>query len=336
MTYQKSLTIVIFLLICIHQLSGQSQNKTIRFDVNFWGYADNREYKAPNTLDKTIIGTLISPTLQFQIEENHNLIGGIHYQKDFGSRSEHTVKPIIYYNYQSPKINFYIGHIPRLKVLPDVHGAALSDTFLYDRPNLEGLMFHYKSKLNEQKIFVDWTSKQTEEHREQFLIGWMGKTRMKNFYFSNDLLLWHNALVKNSDEDQHVQDNGMLMARAGYDFSDKLLFDSLTLDAGILMGMDRVRTEYDFRFTKGFISHLYMGYKAFSLKNTLYLGQGHNLPNGDKHYTYDKYDRVDLGWSPFRSKAVEAQLLLSLHFVPNYTSSQQTFTLKYNFGQKIW
>lgn len=334
MNYPKSFFISIFLLTCTFQLAAQK--KSIRFNASFWGYADNREYKAPNTLDRTIIGTRISPTLQLQMDENHHLYGGIHYQKDFGSRTEQKVNPIVYYNYSSPKINFYIGHIPRLKVLPDVHASALADTFLYDRPNLEGLMFHYTNQQSEQKIFIDWTSKQTEEHREQFLVGWLGKTKVKNFYFTNDALLWHNALVKNSDENQHVQDNAMFMARAGYDFSRNILFDSLSVDAGILMGMDRVRSEYDFRFTKGFISELYMGYKAFSLKNTLYLGEGHNLPNADKYYTYDKYDRLDLGWSPFKSKAVEAQLILSFHFVPNYTSSQQTFTLKYNFGQKIW
>lgn len=313
-----------------------AQEKTIDLHTTFWGFADNREYKTPYTEDKTIIGTLISPTLHFSTDKHHHLYGGIHYLKDFGSRNQSTVNPIIYYNYSAPKIDFYIGHIPRSDVLPDVHPIVLSDTFLYDRPNVEGLLLHYHNSTLSQKLFIDWTSKQSETDREQFIVGWLGHLNFSNLYVKNDALLWHNALTKNAPEDQHIRDNALVMLRAGYDFTNLWNIDSLTFDIGISTGIDRVRSEYDFQFSKGFVSNLNFQYKNFLLKNTLYLGEGNQLPNADKYYYSSKYDRIDIGWIPFKNRYVESKLLLSFHFTPGHIDNQQFFSLKYNFGQSIY
>lgn len=336
MCYRKRLQLfILFTTILTSALFAQEEDKSIRFETSFWGYADNREYKTPGTIDQTIIGSRISPSFHFTLQKNHHLHGGIHYQKDFGSRNEDRVFPIAYYNYKNKSIDFYIGHTPRLIILEDIHYAALSSTFLYERPNLEGLMFHYHDDKTQQKIFIDWTSKQSEVDREQFLVGWNGTSHFGNFFLSNDALLWHNALTKNSDPNEHIRDNAMVMLRGGYNFSSFTRLDSLSLDAGILLGIDRIRSEYDFQFSRGFISNLHMQWKTFLLKNTLYLGEGNQLPMADPYYYSKKYDRLDLGWIPFKNNFIEAQLLLSFHFTPGYFDNQQFFKLKYNFGQKI-
>lgn len=337
-----SASIKLIFIACVVQITflsslfGQQEEKSIHFETDFWGYADNREYKTPNTVDQTIIGARISPAFHFSLDEHHHLYGGIHYQKDFGSRNQDLVHPIAYYNYKSDKIDFYIGHTPRLVLLEDLHYAALSSTFLYDRPNVEGLLFHYHGKRLNQKLFIDWTSKQSEEDREQFIVGWTGKSQFGSFFLHNDAVLWHNALRKNSDPDEHIRDNAMVMIRPGYDFSSLTGLDVFNLDAGILVGIDRIRSEYDFRFTKGFISNLEMKWKSYLLKNTLYMGEGNALPLADPYYYSKTYNRTDLGWIPFKNQAVEAQLLLSFHAAPGHFDNQQFFKLKYHFGQKLF
>ena len=156
------------------------------------------------------------------------------------------------------------------------------------------------------------------------------------FYIKDDALLYHNALSSNDTIDQHIQDNGMAMLRLGVDLSHQTFLDSLSIEAGGVIGFDRVRTEYDLRVARGFISSIFLGYRKFFIENTLYLGDPQNLPNGDSFYHRDSYNRLDLGWVPFRKGNLEGKFTASFHFAPDQTSNQQAFTLRYRFGSNIW
>lgn len=306
--------------------------------LNFFGYADNREYGAIYTQDKTIFGSLISPQLYFKLSDNHTLYGGAHYNKDFGSHQEdkRSFNPIAYYNYSSPSIDFAIGFIPRYERLKDMPRVVLADTFMYDRPNLEGMFFQYRKGGFEQRVFIDWLSKQSYTDREQFMVGITGNYRHGLFYITHAGILYHNALTSNEERGDHIQDNGVVTANVGLDLGSKTGLDSLSIDAGAVVGFDRIRTKYEMQITKGFISTQHVGYKKFSLTNTVYLGQVQNLPNGDPFYRRDKYDRLDLSWTPFKLKAIEAKLVASFHFSKGKIDNQQAFTLRYNFDRSIW
>lgn len=320
--------VLFFLIFCG---SAQAQNNKIGFRNQLWGFADNREYKTPYTTDKTIFGTRLSPQLYFEIEDKHVIHGGVHYSKDFGSRSDEQWNPIIYYKYKSEPIDFYLGHIPRLETLHDIPKIVMADTFLYDRPNLEGMMLHVHTGKFEQKLYIDWTSKQSKQDREQFIAGLSGRYTIRNFHIANDLMLWHNALSDNDFEDEHIQDNGIAMFRGGFDGSTSVFLDSLTVDAGIAVGFDRVRSEYDFRYATGFISNIYAQYRQLLLRNTLYIGDSQQLPNADRFYRSKRYNRLDIGWIPFSAKGVKAELSLSFHFTPGFIDNQQQFSLLYTF-----
>ncbi|MFD2555671.1 hypothetical protein [Sphingobacterium tabacisoli] len=333
------LRLIVFLISMLFSVgNGYLKAQEIGVKLDFFGYADNREYGTTYTEDKTIFGSLISPQLYFKLSDNHALYGGVHYNKDFGSRQQdkRAFNPIAYYNYTSTNIDFAIGFIPRYERLKNVPRVVLADTFMYDRPNLEGMFFKYRKEGFEQRVFIDWLSKQTFTDRERFMAGIAGSYHQGLFYVEHAGILYHNALTSNDDLDEHVQDNGVITANVGLDLSDKTTLDSLTIDAGAVVGFDRIRTKYDMQVTKGFISKQHLGYKKFGLTNTLYLGQAQNLPNGDPFYRRDKYDRVDLSWAPFTSKAIEAKLVVSFHFSKDQIDNQQAFTLRYNFGQSLW
>ncbi|MEI5984113.1 MULTISPECIES: hypothetical protein [Sphingobacterium] len=332
-SFQKLTLILFSVFLGIHTVSAQN----IGLKVDFLGYADNREYKAPYTQAKTFFGATISPKLYFQLEENHRLYGGVHFNQEFGINKENKsrINPIAYYNYKTEHIDFALGFIPRYERTKDIHRMVLADTFQYDRPNLEGMYFQYKKNGFQQAVFIDWTSKQGYSHREQFIAGISGKYQTGIFYVQNEGILYHNALTSNDSIDEHIQDNAVVMLRLGLDLSDKTLLDSLTLDAGATYGFDRVRSVYDMQKSPGFIANLYLGYKRFFLANSLYLGKAVNLPQGDPFYHRDTYNRLDLGWIPFQTDRIEGKFSASFHISDGFFDNQQQFTLRYRFG-KDW
>ncbi|MBD1422094.1 hypothetical protein [Sphingobacterium chuzhouense] len=334
---QSTRVIAILLFLCC-SISSVSNAQQIGLEVDFFGYADNREYKSIYTEDKTFFGAILSPKLYFALDSNHRVYGGLHYNQDFGIHSENKehISPIAYYNYKNKNIDFALGLMPRHERLADVPRIVLADTFMYDRPNIEGMYFAFQNRYIKQAIYIDWLSKQSYQHRERFVVGLSGKYTFGNFYIADDALLYHNAKTSNEELDDNIQDNGIALLRVGADLSRKTFLDSLTIDAGMAIGFDRVRNEYDLRVARGFISNIYLGYKQFFLGNTLYLGDAQNLPNGDSFYHRDTYNRLDLGWTPFKKGNLEGKFIASFHFAPDQVSNQQAFTLRYRFGKALF
>lgn len=333
---QRSNTTYLFLLILSFLTAFQkAQGQKIGLKIDFLGYADNREYKAPYSIPKTFFGATLSPNLYFQLDSNHRIYGGLHFNQEFGINKENKnrINPIAYYNYQTSKIDFAIGFIPRYERTKDIHRMVLADTFQYDRPNLEGMYFQYKNKGFRQAVFIDWTNKQGFQNREQFIAGISGKYQKGIVYLQNEGLLYHNALSANDSLDEHIQDNAIVMLRLGVDLSEKTFLDSLTIDAGATYGFDRVRSVYEMQKSPGFISNIYLGYKRFFLANTLYLGKAVNLPNGDPFYHRAQYDRIDIGWIPFKTERIDGKFTASFHASKGYFDNQQSFTLRYRFGR---
>lgn len=329
-----AIAVLIFLCCSISSVSNAQQ---IGMEIDFFGYADNREYKSIYTEDKTFFGAILSPKLYFALDSNHRIYGGLHYNQDFGVHSENKerVSPIAYYNFKNRNFDFALGHMPRHERLADVPRMVLADTFMYDRPNIEGMYLAFQNQHIKQAVYIDWLSKQSQHQRERFVVGLSGKYRLGSFYIANDALLYHNALTSNEAIEENIQDNGIALLRMGADLSRNTFLDSLTIDAGMAIGFDRVRNEYDLRVAKGFISNVHLGYKQFFLSNTLYLGEAQNLPNGDSFYHRDTYNRLDLGWVPFRKGNVEGRFTASFHFAPDQVSNQQAFTLRYRFGRPL-
>jgi len=307
------------------------------FGVDFFGYADNREFKTPYTIPKTFFGTTISPKFYFQIEKDHRIYGGVHINQEFGLNSENRtrVNPIAYYNYNNTNIDFAIGFIPRDLTLKDIPKMVLADTLMYDRPNLEGMYFQYKNSNFKQVVYIDWISKQGRRNREQFITGIRGRYNLGKFFIKNDGLLYHNALSSNDSLDEHIQDNGILMGNVGLDLSNSTVLDSLLIQTGAAIGFDRIRNVSGMKVASGFISTIYVGYKRFFLENSLYLGKPMNLPNGDPFYHRASYDRIDLGWIPFKTKRLEGKFIASFHFSKGHVDNQQAFLLRYNFAKEI-
>ncbi len=309
----------------------------IGWNVHFHGFADNREYAHSDGYSQSILGVRIAPEIYFSLDSNHFLHAGINYLHEFGSRGSGVdrVSPTVYYNYKRQGHDFYMGMFPREGLLSTYHPAILNDTLRYYRPNIEGLLWRYSRNAFHQQLWIDWTSRQTAMEREQFLAGASGHVGMGIAYFSHQITLWHNAGSKaSSGTDQlPIRDNAAAMVKLGVDLTPLLFLDSLDVSGGALLAYDRLRGVYDWRTPKGFITDLYAEYRKFFLTNSFYAGESMPIVYGDRFYTANRYNRLDLGWKPLQYKGLEGRFTLSFHFTPGAVDNQQQFTLRYSIGR---
>lgn len=320
-----------FFVLLFLGISGQAQE--LEGELNFHGFADNREYAKSNRYSQTILGSRISPEIGVLIDSTHRLRIGINALQEFGDKYFFRhVDPVIYYQYQKNRWNFYVGAFPRVNLLDDYPRALLADTFQYFRPNIEGMLAKYETSTFKQTVWVDWTGKQTATDRETFLFGFSGKYQPSKFFVNYYAYMFHNALSRNSPENQYLEDNGAFQAQIGLDFFKETPLDSLTISAGGMGSVERIRALETSSNPKGFVANLYAGYKRFSVANTFYKGEGHNLINGDAFYTAKTYNRLDLGWTPILLKNIEGKFTFTLHFVDDIIDSQQAFSLRYKLA----
>lgn len=309
----------------------------IGWNVDFHGFADNREYAQSGRYSQSILGVRLAPEIYFSLDSTHFLHGGINYMHEFGSRANKAdrVSPTVYYNYKRQGHDFFIGMFPRANLLSGYHRALLNDTLHYYRPNIEGLLWRYSRHKFHQQVWIDWTSRQTAIDREQFLAGMSGHIAMGSAYFSHQLTLWHNARSEgpNGANSTPIRDNGAAMAKFGVDLTSATFLDSLDISAGGLVAYDRLRGVYDWQTPKGFIADLYAEYQNFFVANSFYAGERLPIVYGDNFYTASRYNRLDIGWKPLQYKGLEGQFTLSLHFTPGAVDNQQQFTLRYHIGR---
>lgn len=313
-----------------------SKAQLLEWDFGFFGFADNHEYSASSRESPTLIGLQFSPEVGLLVDSTHRIRFGINLLHELGSnRLSSKINPTIYYNYTKRSMNFYMGVFPRIGLVDGFSKALLNDSLQYFRPNLSGMLYRYEKKHIFQQVWIDWNSKQTETQREQFLVGLSGNIKAGVFYFGHEAVLWHNALPKKHDPSIHLQDNAALIARAGVNLSPYVKLDSISVSVGGLFSFSRDRSVGNWKSPKGLIVEGHIAHKAFFIHDVLYLGEPHGIALGDSFYSESRYNRLDLGWAPFRkSNRLSAQLVLSLHFTPGAIDNQQALNLHYNIGAK--
>ncbi|MFC3196967.1 hypothetical protein ACFOET_05000 [Parapedobacter deserti] len=314
---------------------GNLPAQDIGWQIGFHGFADNREYAKSGLYSQSILGMRIAPELIFSMDSAHFLHGGVNFLHEFGSVAAKDVVPTVYYNYRQQGHDFYIGMFPRKDLLAGYHRAILNDTLNYYRPNIEGLLWRYGNKIFRQQVWIDWTSRQTETEREQFMVGLSGRVNSGSLYLAHQITLWHDAGKKNNTDENEtpVRDNGAAMLKIGIDLSELSFLDSLDISGGGIVSYDRLRSIYDWRTPKGVITDIYAEYRKIFIANTFYAGEGLDIAYGDRFYTSGLYDRLEIGWKPLQYKGLESQFTLSFHFTRGAVDNQQQFTLRYNIGK---
>lgn len=334
----------LYLIIFFFLITAASQAQILdSLDVHFNGFSflDNREYKAFTERSRTYSGTRLALDFGLNLDSlNHFRVGvnGIH---EYGAHPYFLkVDPVAYYSFESHKWLFNAGMFPRAGLIDNFPRALLNDTLMYYRPNVEGLLTRYQTEYGYETLFIDWVSRQTTTDREQFIFGLSGKylpDPFGPFYLKHYFLMLHDAGPSVSIPGDHIRDNGAGQIRAGMDFSHKTLFDSLSVEAGGMFSLERVRHNDGgaFKTPFGFVASAYASYHRLALFDEFYAGQGHAVTYGDSYYEKKLYNRLDIIYSPFVFKHLKGQFILSLHQSPGQLGdSQQAFRIVYDLGRK--
>lgn len=329
----------LYFIIIFFLAAGAVSAQTVDVHFNGLGFFDNREYKEFVLRSRTYSGTRLNVDVGLNLDSLHHFIVGVNALHEFGANPFFVkVNPVAYYSFTGKKWLFNAGEFPREGLLTDYPRAMLNDTLRYYRPNVEGLLTKFHSDHVSETVWIDWVSRQTNTDREQFLFGLSGKYKPAlrgPFYVSHYFFLLHDAGPAVEIPNDHIQDNGAAQLRLGLDFSHKTMFDSLTVEAGGMLSLERIRGIDGFQKPAGFVASAFLSYKRFALYDEFYKGQGHNITFGDAYYRYKTYNRLDIIYTPFLYKGLRGQFILSFHQTPQSSgSNQEAFRLTYDIGRK--
>ena len=303
------------------------------YQVLFEGITDNREYFNPIAIPQTIMGSRGAFEIGAEID-GHRIRGGLSELFEFGTDLDfQKPKLTIYYQFADEKREFLFGAFPRAGKI-NFPLAMLTDTLLYYRPNIEGLFYESSWDWGKENIFIDWTSRQTDHNRENFLVGFSGELFHKNLFLENYILLFHNAGPKLDIPGDHIKDYLGFAVRAGIRTSENSQFKG-HLKAGILGSSYRERS-----VTDGFINAFSLfaeakgRFKNYGIQMVLSSGGSHKFAFGDLFYRAKNYMRSDLNWYFVNHKNIKGRITYSFHFVDwEDIDQQQQFSLIYIFGK---
>ncbi len=328
-----------FLLIALLGMLVTANNaicQSVFYNTGLHAFFDNREYFNPYSTPQTIFGARTYIYGGFKLDENQCFAAGVDYLYEFGeSNQTGHINPIIYFNHNQKGLNLYIGSFPRKDII-DLPLILQTDTFQYYRPNVEGIFMEYKNSWLSQNIWLDWTSRQTKTDKEAFLVGGSGRVILGRYFFMEEhFILMHDAVTALDGEDEHIRDNGGVIAGIGVDLSGRLIFDTLDLFSSFSYSFDQHRGIYEVKHYGGSYSRLNMGFKRLRVSSHLYLGDGQVQLVGDPSYTSEFYSRSDIILRLFDRESIHGEVCLSIHLFPGIIDLGQSFRILIDFGKSF-
>lgn len=320
---------LLFILPCLFFAESIAYTQGFIWNMDYFGFFDNREYFNKYVNDQTIFGSRISGGIGYAFSEKNKIVAGIDYLYEFGCRGELKAPDITaYYEGKNNKIDLAFGVFPR-RNRTDMPLALMTDTFSYYRPNMEGIFARYHTRGFKHDIWIDWTGRQSFHKRESFLLGFSGEVKKGIFVYRHNFVMSHLAHSMNDSIEEHIRDNGGFSARAGIDLSSATGLDSLTFSAGLLGSYDRIRNVYDFSVPLGWIGDMEVKYKHIGLHGLIYKGESQVITSGDGFYKSTFYSRVDMYYH-VKTRNIEGKLQFSMHFIPGIFDLSMSFLLRAN------
>ncbi len=321
-------------------LSWSACAQSFLYDVDFYGFFDNREYKAPYGLHQTLFAVRLSPEIGVGFTDTkggvHKVMAGVHYTQPMGMGDfkigtngdwSPQFNPTVYYNYTYKGFNMAFGALPydyRIERLPDF---LMYDSIAYMYPNIQAALFQYTSSKGYVEAMCDWRAFPTEMQREMFRIILNGKYIHRGF-FSYIVGGWaqlnHKANFARGVPCEGVADDILALPQIGIDFAPQTPLDTLLLQVGYIGGVQRDRNTAQTYYPHGLLLDFEMRWKWINLKNTLYLGDnqmplyeryGHHLNQGDPFYRQPFYDKLSVELSIVKRAFVHCFAAWDMHFV---------------------
>ena len=273
----KKLLLLLALSGCV--AAGHAQE--ILLGTDFKMYFDNKEFGsnefAVPGLDiesGTDFAARLTPRVGIRWDEKNTLVIAADMIKNFGTQESaylSEIKPVFYYQFQTPKVTAAAGIFTRDMMHDDDYSTAFfseSERFFHNRMN--GVLAQYNGKRDSYVEFVcDWEGMYSEESREMFRIISAGRyTLERGFYFGYAFSMFHFA---GSKLNENVTDNLLVNPYAGWGFNAFFDFD---IKAGFLFAPQRGRSvDHNWKKPCGAQIDFVLTKWGVKLENNLYLGE---------------------------------------------------------------
>ncbi|MDD2382267.1 MAG: hypothetical protein PHS40_08805 [Mariniphaga sp.] len=310
-----------------------ASSQQLEYEVIFEGIGDNREFFSGKALSQTILGSRGAFELGIS-HDNHSIRGGLSQLFEFGSDlDDQKPKLTLYYQFQDNNKKFLFGAFPRRGAI-DFPLAMLTDTLLYYRPNIEGMLGEIRWNWGYQQGFVDWVSRQTNVNREKFMAGFAGEVFHKNLFLQHYLLLFHDAKPTIRVMGDHIRDYLGYALQAGIRTTENAKINGY-LKAGLLSSSFRERSITDgFVHSGSFFAEVQGHYKNYGIQSVISSGSGHRFAYGDLFYRLKNYWRTDVIWYFINHEKIKGKFNLSFHLLNgNDLDQQQQLSIIYVFGK---
>ncbi len=294
--------VVLTFVLSVIVLGIQAQEVLVGGDFKM--YFDNKEF-GDNTFavpgvdiqSGTDFAARLAPVIGVRWEEKNTLFFGADMVKYFGSQESNfmsEVKPIVYYQFQTPKIKAAAGIFTRdLMHDEDYSTAFFSEAERFNHIRINGVLAQYNGQRNSYVEFVcDWEGMYSEISREKFRILLAGRHYLNKFYYGFNYSMFHFAGKKENSTsqvgkgaDENVVDLQLLNPCIGVKFNAFFDFD---IKLGALITAQRDRS-YGHKWETPCMGEFAfkMSRWGITLDERLYVGQnihpffhGHTLDDG--------------------------------------------------------
>lgn len=244
----KKIRIILTLLtaLCAARLSAQE----LFVDVDFRTYFDNKEFGSctftvpePEKVSGTDFAARLTPRIGLRWEEKNSLVFGADMVQNFGepgSQFLSEVKPVMYYQFQTPRVRAVAGIFTRDLTHDEDYSTAffsLAERFVHNRMN--GVLAQYNGRRGSYVEFVcDWEGMYSTASREKFRILSSGRHFLDHFYYGYNLTMLHFAFQKDAPL-ENVVDYLLVNPTVGVKF--KAFFD-FDIHLGLLQTAQRDRS----------------------------------------------------------------------------------------------
>ncbi len=299
------LSLIIFTLCSVATTRAQSVVGALDFGM----YFDNKEF-APNDFaiegmdmeSGTDFSAGLAMQLGLQWEQNNFLMFGVDATEHMGEQRSATfnsVRPIIYYQHKTNKVNNIAGIYPRSQMhLESYSTAFFTESYNYYNSNVCGVLTQYNALDGRSfaEFACDWESRYSDISREKFRLMSAARHYIDIFYYGYNTMLYHFA-GQDQPHMHNVVDLAVLNPAVGLSLSKVVDLD-IKLGALLTAQRDRnfgeevmvtpVATEGEWQTPMMGEATLKLSYKGFTFDERLYLGEninpffyGHTLSSGE-------------------------------------------------------
>lgn len=310
------------------------------YDVDFTTYFDNREYHAPYQIPQTILNFRLSPQIGVRILDRaggkHELVAGVSYTQRLGGNwRDVQFDPIAFYHFNYKGFDAGMGAIPYTRRIMPMPEWLMYDSLTYMHPNIQGALLQYRDQRGFVEFMCDWRGAQTETRREMFRLVLNGQYQYKWLQVGGLAHMNHKAGFATTHEP--VTDDVHAHAFAGFDVTQYVPLDSLSLRAGYIFGWERDRGTNESFLNHGLIIELYANWWFLGVKNTFYYGdnleplraRNLNACLGDPFYQSRIYNCTDLFVYLYRSSFVNFYFSWNMHYDGMRLQHQQQMIVRF-------